>query len=356
MLREFLVSEAMAGLGIPTTRSLAVVATGDVVYRRRREPGAILTRVARSHVRVGTFQFAAARRDTDALRALVAHELLRSYGKTSTDAGGALELLQNVITRQAELVARWMCVGFIHGVMNTDNMAISGETIDYGPCAFMDRFHPRKVFSSIDEGGRYAWDQQPAMALWNLTRLAESLLPLLHEDQDRAVDIAKGALERFYPQFEESFETGMLAKLGIAERRADDGAFIAATLTAMMDTAMDFTLFFRGLTEQAASGAMNPFLSAFHDQQPGRDWLEQWTARTAAVPADARLMARHNPVFIARNHQVEKALADAERGDFRYFETLWRLLQTPFTAQPGMAAFEAAPLPNEEVQATFCGT
>ena len=356
MLREYLVSEAMAGLGIPTTRSLSVVTTGEDVYRRRAEPGAIVARVARSHVRVGTFQFAASRRDVDALRALVDHELRRSYAGYPTDDSRALWLLENATARQASLIARWMCVGFIHGVMNTDNMAISGETIDYGPCAFMDTFHPKKVFSSIDEWGRYAWDQQPAIALWNLTRFAECLLPLLDPDQDKAVGVAKTALEKFYPAFEEHFETGMLAKLGIAERKPDNGEFIAKTLKALMDTETDFTLFFRALTKFAETGEQNVLLSQFCAKPPGLEWMELWKSRRPSSAPDVGLMARSNPVYIPRNHQVEAALAEAEQGNLTRFETLCSLLAAPFAERPNKAGFEAAPLPTEEVHATFCGT
>jgi uncharacterized protein YdiU (UPF0061 family) len=342
MLREYLVSEAMAGLDIPTTRSLAVLLTGEEVYRRRKEPGAILVRVARSHVRVGTFQFAASRRDLEALRALADHELQRSYSGYPADDQRFLWLLEGAVARQARLIAQWMCVGFIHGVMNTDNMAISGETIDYGPCAFMDVFHPKKVFSSIDEWGRYAWDQQPAIALWNLTRLAESLLPLLDSDQEKAIALARPALERFMPQFEAHFETGMLAKCGIAERRADDGNVIAGTLNMLMDRQEDYTLFFSGLTRGR--------------EPDDAGWRADWKARLNGQPPDAGLMQRHNPVYIARNHQVEAALKEAEEGNYTRFNVLCGLLRTPFTEKPNMAGFEAAPLAAEEVRATFCGT
>jgi serine/tyrosine/threonine adenylyltransferase len=337
MLREYLVSEAFAGLGIPTTRCLAVVATGEEVYRRRKEPGAIVARIAKSHVRVGTFQYAAAHVGADGVKKLVAHIIERSH----PDAGDARGLLASVITRQAQLIAQWMCVGFIHGVMNTDNMAISGETIDFGPCAFMDVFHPKKVFSSIDQFGRYAWDQQPGIGLWNLTRFAESLLDLLHDDRDAAVKVAKAELVAFYPQFEEAFELGMLAKLGIAERRADDGVFIADVLRILMEEKLDFTLFFRELTRGVS---MSPAADAV------------WRKRLDGATPDFGLMQGANPIYIARNHQVEAALAEAESRHMTRFETLLSLLRTPFVEQPNMAGFEAAPLPDEEVTQTFCGT
>jgi serine/tyrosine/threonine adenylyltransferase len=334
MLREYVISEAFAGLGIPTTRTLSVVATGEPVYRRRAEPGGIAARVAKSHVRVGTFQFAAAHLGPEGVRTLYDHERARSHADTDDPKG----FLASVIARQANLIAQWMCVGFIHGVMNTDNMAISGESIDFGPCAFMDTFHPQKVFSSIDEYGRYAWDQQPAIGLWNLTRFAESILSLLDKDKDKAVEIAKAELEKFYPQFETAFETGMLAKLGISEHRDDDGKFIADMIRILMDEKLDFTLFFRELTS-------------------GRTLSEKattlWQSRTTAPDHD--LMRRSNPIYIPRNHQVEAALSEAETGNLARFNQLCALVKSPYT-EKNMPPFEAAPLPDEEVMQTFCGT
>ena len=232
-------------------------------------------------------------------------------------------------------------MGFIHGVMNTDNMAISGEIIDFGPCAFMDQFHPAKVFSSIDENGRYAWDKQPAIGLWNLTRFAESILSLLHDDTDAAVEIAKAELAAFYPQFEAAFETGMLAKLGIADRQEEDGAFIAEILRVLMDEKLDYTLFFRALTR---------------GDVPSPRAQTLWQTRLDGQEPDRKLMRSHNPVYIARNHQVEAALREAEEGNYVRFHTLVGLLQKPYDEQPNMAGFEAAPEADEEVQQTFCGT
>ncbi len=334
MLREYVISEAFAGLGIPTTRTLSVVATGETVARRRTEPGGICARIARSHVRVGTFQYAAAHLGPEGVRTLYEHERNRSHPLKDDPRS----FLASVITRQAHLVAQWMCVGFIHGVMNTDNMAISGETIDFGPCAFMDRFHPQKVFSSIDERGRYAWDQQPAIGLWNLTRLAETMLPLLSEDQDKAVETARAELEKFYPQFEEAFETGMLAKLGIAQRREDDGTFIAEFLRVMMDEDLDFTIFFR---ELARGNALS--------EKAATLWHQRVTS------PDHALMQQSNPIYIPRNHQVEAALREAEDGNLARFNQLCALVKNPFSEQH-MPLFEAAPLPDEEVKMTFCGT
>lgn len=337
MLREYIVSEAMAGLGIPTTRSLAVVATGEQVYRRRREPGGIVARVAKSHIRVGSFQFAAAHVGRGGVDALFRHEQTRSHPHTDN----VYDFLASVITRQAQLIAQWMCVGFIHGVMNTDNMAISGETIDYGPCAFMDVFHPQKVFSSIDENGRYAWDQQPAIGLWNLTRFAEALLQLLDDDTDEAVALAKSQLESFYPQFEAAFELGFLRKLGIVDRRDNDGVFIADVLRVLMDEKQDFTLFFRDLTRDVERSSAASAL---------------WRKRLGADAPNIAVMKRSNPVYIARNHQVEVALREAEAENYDRCFTLLRLLKSPCVEQDNMAAFEAPPLPGEDVTQTFCGT
>ena len=356
MLREFLVSEAMAGLGIPTTRSLAVVATGEDVYRRRAEPGAVLTRVATSHVRVGTFQYAMAHLDRDALVELAEHEIVRSYPDLVGQEDRFLLLLRGAIARQAQLIARWMCVGFIHGVMNTDNMAISGETIDFGPCAFMDAFHPKKVFSSIDEYGRYAWDQQPAIALWNLTRFAECLLPLLNNDREAAIAQARTELELFYPQFESAFEAGMLKKFGITIRHDSDGEFIATMLRHMMEGRADFTLAFRKLTQHAAEDVSVDLQSQFATQASGLAFMAHWRDRLGSETPDVAGMQQANPIYIARNHQVEAALAEAEHGNMTRFNRFWELLRTPFTEHPTSGGFEAAPLPDEEVTQTFCGT
>jgi uncharacterized protein YdiU (UPF0061 family) len=335
MLREYVISEAFAGLGIPTTRSLSVVATGEDVHRRRSEPGGIVARVAKSHVRVGTFQYAAAHLGPDAVRTLYEHERGRSHPHTDDPRS----FLASVIARQATLVAKWMSVGFIHGVMNTDNMAISGETIDFGPCAFMDVFHPQKVFSSIDQHGRYAWDQQAPIALWNLTRFAESILSLLSDEQEKAVDMARAELELFYPQFEQAFEIAMLAKFGITERRETDGEFIATMLRVLMDEKQDFTLFFRNLAR---------------GQSQSEQAVELWQAR--APDPDYALMQSTNPIYIPRNHQVEAALREAEEGNPTRFDQLCALVKSPFTEQTNMALFEAPPSADEEVTQTFCGT
>jgi serine/tyrosine/threonine adenylyltransferase len=356
MLREYIVSEAMAGLGIPTTRSLAVIATGEDVYRRRAEPGSVLTRVAKSHVRVGSFQYAAAHHGPEAMRELAEHEIARSYPDLVDQPDRYLLLLRGAISRQATLIAKWMCAGFIHGVMNTDNMAISGETIDYGPCAFMDTFHPKKVFSSIDQFGRYAWDQQPAIALWNLTRFAECLLSLLHDDKEKTIEIARAELENFYPQFESAFERGMLDKLGIADIRDSDGAFIASLLSHMMDGQADFTLTFGHLTMKAAGDDGQKLAQLFATASAADAFLTTWSNRLDATSPDVSLMQDANPIYIARNHQVEAALAEAEQGNMTRFNTMCELLRSPFAEHPTAGGFERAPLPDEAVTQTFCGT
>ncbi len=346
MLREYIVSEAFAGLGIPTTRSLAVVATGEPVYRERAEQGAVLFRLAKSHVRVGTFQYLAVRKDIEALKSLADYEMARNFGKAPEGVHKYLWLLEQVISRQASLIAQWMSVGFIHGVMNTDNMQLAGETIDFGPCAFMDVFHPQKVFSSIDHGGRYAWDKQPVMALWNLTRLAEAMLPLLDEDRAKAIAMAETELEKFLPQFEREFEQRFLAKLGIFERHESDADFVAATLQHMADTQSDFTNFFL---------ALNP--DATNENSP---WHKTWKARLADQPQTAAeatmLMARSNPLLIARNHRVAEALKAAEVGDLAPLERLVAVLKHPFDQALRGSDLTTPPNEQEEVRQTFCGT
>ncbi|HEY5364662.1 MAG TPA: YdiU family protein [Aestuariivirga sp.] len=342
MLREYILSEAMAALAVPTTRSLAVVETGERVFRQRPERGAVLTRVAKSHVRVGTFQFLAARGETKAIEALMAHEIARAMPNVS----GAREFLAEVLSRQARLIAQWMSFGFIHGVMNTDNAQIAGETIDYGPCAFMDGFDPQKVFSSIDENGRYAYDKQPMIGLWNMTRLAECLLPLLDENREAAIKIAEAELGQFMPLFEAEFEKRMLAKLGIIE--LSHAQFITKTLLSMANARADFTRFFTALTR---GDDMKRFFSSdlAHDE-----WLAEWNvlrARDATA-----LMQKHNPVYIARNHRVEAALGAAEDENYLPLHQLLSAVQNPFTARADLVEFENAPDAQEEVLQTFCGT
>ena len=346
MLREYIISEAMAGLGIATTRALAVVATGEDVPRERLEPGAVLTRVARSHVRVGTFQYLAARSEVAALAILVDYEVARNFPGGPAGPERFLWFLSQVIARQADLIAKWMGVGFIHGVMNTDNMSVCGETIDYGPCAFIDGFHPQKVFSSIDQHGRYAWDKQPTIALWNLTRLAEALLPLFDVEQAAAIKLAEAELRKFLPAFEQAFEAGMMRKLGSTVAQEGDGEFIAATFMAMTDGQADFTNFFVALSDD---GGVDAF---FKDDAAHVEWAAKWRAH---VPSPDRIvMQASNPRFIARNHRVEQALEAARNGDFSAVTKLVAILARPFDVHA--AEYANSPTADEMVHATFCGT
>jgi len=360
VLREYIVSEAMAALGIATTRSLAAVTTGETVYRERARPGAILTRVARSHVRVGTFQFFAARGDVEALRALADHVIARHDPDLAGSATPYRALLERVVRRQAALVARWQNVGFIHGVMNTDNMSIAGETIDYGPCAFMDRFDPAQVYSSIDHGGRYAYGNQPRIAHWNLACLAQALVPLLGADPDAAVAVAQEVIDTFPTHFAEAHFAGLRAKLGLSEAHDGDDALARDLLELMASDGADFTNSFRALADAAAAADPAPARAQFADGAGFDAWAERWRRRLAveAVDPAARVatMRRANPAFVARNHRVEAALAAAEEGDLAPFERLLAVLARPFDDQPDAADLAAPPRPEEEVEATFCGT
>jgi uncharacterized protein YdiU (UPF0061 family) len=356
VLREYLIGEAMHALGIPTTRALAAVTTGEPVLRETALPGAVLTRVAASHLRIGTFQFFASRGDTEALRTLADYAIARHDPEL---AGDYLGFLKAVIARQAALVAAWMHVGFIHGVMNTDNMTISGETIDYGPCAFMDSYDPATVFSSIDEAGRYAYGRQPAIAAWNLTRLAETLLPLLDADQDRAIAAAREALAGFAPCFEAAWLAGMRRKLGLRTDQEGDLALIGDLLRQMQAAGADWTLTFRALAE-AAAGNEAPARALFNEGA-WDDWAHPWHARLAAEPAPpadrAATMRALSPLYIPRNHLVEAALrAAVQHGDYAPFEDLLAVITTPYEARPGRERFALPPAPEERVLATFCGT
>jgi uncharacterized protein YdiU (UPF0061 family) len=358
VLREYLVAEAMHALGVPTTRALAAVATGAPVYRETVLPGAVLTRVARAHVRVGTFQYFYAREDAEALAALVEHCLARLYPEAEGPTP-ARALLDAVIAAQARLVARWMALGFIHGVMNTDNTSVAGETIDYGPCAFMDAFDPATVFSSIDHAGRYAWGNQPSIAHWNLSRLAQALLPVLHADESAALASAQAAVDAFPDLYAAAWEGELRAKLGLSQAQDDDRALADALFKRMADDGADFTLTFRALAGAAESDD-GPFLSRFLDRTAAADWLGAWRARLARDAGDPAqrpaALRRANPAFIPRNHRVEQALAAAHDGDLRPFARLHAVLSRPFEDQPDAAAFAAPPAPGEEVRATFCGT
>ncbi|HEU0152230.1 MAG TPA: YdiU family protein [Arenimonas sp.] len=355
VLREYLVSEAMHALGVPTTRALAAVATGEAVFRDGALPGAVLTRIAASHVRVGTFQFFAAREDHAALRQLVSFVIDRHYPTLAGHANPALALLEAVVGAQARLVAAWMQVGFVHGVMNTDNMAVSGETIDYGPCAFLDEYHPAKTFSSIDRRGRYAYGNQPGIAQWNLARLAECLLPLIDDDGEAAVAFARAAIEGFAPAYREHWLSGQRRKLGLATEAADDEALARDFLEALQAVEADFTLSYRAL-----SGATRGDEGGL-PKTPAMDaWLARWRERLAREPGEAASRAAAldaaNPAVIPRNHRVEAALAAAAEGDLAPFEALLAAVRRPFDDGPPQRPFMAAPVPEERVTHTFCGT
>jgi uncharacterized protein YdiU (UPF0061 family) len=355
MLREYIISEALHALNIPTTRSLAVVTTGEPVFRETTLQGAILTRTAASHIRVGTFEYVAARRKPDEIRTLADYAIRRHFPDLAAEENPYLALLEAVMERQASLVARWQLVGFIHGVMNTDNMALCGETIDYGPCAFMDAYDPNTVFSSIDHNGRYAYSQQPQIAQWNLARFAETLLPLIDEDLQKAVSMANEAISGFTDTFRHYWLPGMRAKLGLFNQESDDGHLVADLLDCMHRLGADFTNTFRDL----ASGSL-PEASIFQAMDFKR-WFERWQARLNRQPnpweASRRLMNTHNPAVIPRNHRVEEALAAAEeRADFTVMEKLLGFLSQPYRDPPEAAGYQLPAPPSDQPYRTFCGT
>jgi uncharacterized protein YdiU (UPF0061 family) len=362
VLREYLVSEAMHALGIPTTRSLAAVTTGETVQREVTMPGAILTRVAASHVRVGTFEYFAARGDIAGTRILADYVIERHYSQCAHDKSPYLRLLEQVVSRQASLIAAWMNVGFIHGVMNTDNMTVSGESIDFGPCAFMDRYDPAAVFSSIDEGGRYAYANQPHAAVWNLARFAESLLPLIDSDAQRAVDAATEAISKFASLYADSWLAGMRRKLGLATPEPGDRQLAEDLLEVMHRNQADFTETFRLLCAAARDPRGDePLRGYFVNARDFEDWAQRWRTRMAgeaiAPAARAESMQLANPAYIPRNHRVEQMIAAAvEHGDFAPFEELSRVLSEPYVEQAPFAAYRNPPQPNERVLQTFCGT
>ena len=363
VLREYLVSEGMAALGIRTTRALAAATTGETVLRERPLTGAVLTRVAESHLRVGTFQYFYAREDHDALRRLADYAIDRHHPEAREAANPVRALLDAVVAAQAALVARWMGVGFIHGVMNTDNMSIAGETIDYGPCAFMDGYHPATVFSSIDHGGRYAYANQPRVAHWNLAQLAQALLPILGPEEDAALAEAQAAVDAFPERYNAEWLGVMRAKLGLAEARDGDRALIEALLERMAEQGADWTLTFRALSDlpaEAAPAADAAFLGRFRESEGAAAWLAEWRARLAqeARGDDARRAAMRgaNPLYIPRNHLVEQALEAAESGDLAPFEALLEALSDPWTERPDLERHARPPASHEIVRATFCGT
>ncbi|WP_193045917.1 protein adenylyltransferase SelO [Mycolicibacterium baixiangningiae] len=352
MLREYIVSEAMHALGIPTTRSLAVVATGRSVQRETMLDGAVLARVASSHLRVGSFQYAAATGDRDLLRRLADHAIARHHPQAAEADNRYLALFEAVASAQARLIARWMLVGFIHGVMNTDNMTISGETIDYGPCAFMDVYDPETVFSSIDMWGRYAYGNQPSMAAWNLARFAEALLPLLADDLDQAITMAEAALGAFGREYAAALSAGMQEKIGLSG--ADEtvvAPLLEDLLTLLQQNHIDFTSFFRDLG-RAARGDTEPARGLFADLAGFDVWLNRWRA----LDPDGEAMDRVNPIYIPRNHLVEEALTAAAAGDLSPVERLLTAVTGPFEERPGLQRF-AEPAPEDFGRyRTFCGT
>jgi len=361
MLREYLISEAMHALGIPTTRSLAVVTTGEPVYREDILPGAILTRVAASHIRVGTFQFFAARGDQEAVKELLAYVMARHYPEAAQAEVPALAVLEEVTRRQADLIAEWMRVGFIHGVMNTDNMALSGETIDYGPCAFMDEYDPKTVFSSIDLGGRYSYTNQPAIAQWNLARFAETLLPLIDGDQHRAIERATEVIDGFVEHFELRFLEHMRRKIGLLSAEDDDADLISRLLAAMQAAQADFTLTFSRISRAAlVPGELASLREMFTDTAEIDTWLSDWQMRLSRDPQSteerAETLRFANPTFIPRNHRVEAALQAATAGNMEPFHRLLAILQRPYESQPGLEEYTLPPPPSAAPYRTFCGT
>ncbi|MEI9996988.1 MAG: YdiU family protein [Rhizomicrobium sp.] len=363
VLREFIVSEAMAALGVPTTRTLAAVTTGETILRQEGMlPGAVLTRVSRSHVRVGTFEYFGNRGDVEAVRALADYVIARLYPEAAQAAQPYRALLDAVIARTASLIARWQCIGFIHGVMNTDNTSIAGETIDYGPCAFMDVYDPATVFSSIDQGGRYAYGNQPRIGHWNLVRFAQALLPLLGDSEESALASAQEAINAYPSQFEAAYFAGLRAKFGFVAARDDDLTLAAEFFRHMADGHADFTLTFRRLGDCAAGEGADDALRALFDNAAAVSvWLPKWRAQLArdgVAPAGrAAAMRKVNPLFIPRNHRVEAAIVAAQaRGDYAPFAELMTVLASPYDAQPDVAAYADPPKPDEVVLQTFCGT
>jgi uncharacterized protein YdiU (UPF0061 family) len=359
MLREYAISEAMHALGIPTTRALAVVATGDHVARETLLPGAVLIRVAASHVRVGTFQYAAAHSDPALVRRLADHTIARHHPLALEAENPYLAFFAAVVDAQASLVARWMLVGFVHGVMNTDNMTISGETIDYGPCAFMDAFDPTTVFSSIDHSGRYAYGNQPSIAQWNLARLGETLLPLLDAEPQTALAAANDVLQSFPDRYDAYWGRGMHAKLGLADGAGEDDALIDDLLALLHAQRVDFTSCFRALSS-SVRGDAEPARSLFIEPSAFDAWSGRWRAQLSSRACDRRAIAdemdRVNPVYIPRNHQVEEALAAASAGDLQPFRRLLDVLAQPFDQRPGLEPYAGPAPPSFGAYRTFCGT
>jgi uncharacterized protein YdiU (UPF0061 family) len=361
-MREYIVSEAMHALGLPTTRALALVSTGEPVYRETPLPGAVVTRVAASHIRIGTFQFFAARGDNEGVKALADYVIDRHYPFVRDSIRPYLALFEAIVERQAALVASWLHIGFIHGVMNTDNMTVSGETIDFGPCAFMDTYDPATVFSSIDRRGRYAYANQPGIAQWNLARLGETLLPLFDDDPEKAVELANDVIKGFGTRFQDHWLAGMRRKIGLATEEDGDLDLIQALLALMEAQMADFTLTFRRLCDLAASGEHGEaFAGSFANPDVANPWLGRWRERlgreTGTPEPRAKAMRAVNPAFIPRNHRIEQAIVAAiGEADFSPFHRLLDVLSRPYEDQPAFAAYAEAPKPAERVLQTFCGT
>jgi uncharacterized protein YdiU (UPF0061 family) len=362
VMREYILSEAMHALGIPTNRSLALVTTGEEVLRENVLPGAILTRLASSHVRVGTFEFFSARKDIEAIKLLSDYTINRLYPEIADAENPYLELIKCVLDTQASLIAGWMQVGFIHGVMNTDNMAISGETIDYGPCAFMDTYDPKTVFSSIDHAGRYAYANQSKIGQWNLTSLAECLLPLLGKDEKKVASLAQEIIDEFPSKFTTYWLRGMRGKLGLVTARTEDPAVVQQLLDLMQKHGADYTLVFRQLCDAVnRKSNIEGLNKIFSGDSLWVDWLARWHQRLEQEPRAseevAESMRRINPVFIPRNHLVEQAINFAvEKNDFSQMDTLQKLLASPYSDQPSYSKYSNPPKPEERIYQTFCGT
>jgi uncharacterized protein YdiU (UPF0061 family) len=365
VLREYILSGAMAALGVPTTRALAAVTTGEHVFRETALPGAVLTRIAASHIRVGTFEYFAARRDIEGTRTLADYAIARHYAEIAQAARPYHAFLDGVIGRQAHLAAQWMLLGFIHGVMNTDNTSVSGETIDYGPCAFMEAYDPSTVFSSIDRQGRYSYGNQPRIALWNLTRLAESLLPLLEQEEgseEAAVASVQEALTAFAAKYEAAYVAGLRRKLGLFTEHGGDLSLAQNLLERMAANRADFTLTFRRLCDAAAGAEGDAGVRMlFADAASYDTWAAAWRERLSTEPVSAQeraaAMRKVNPAFIPRNHLVEAALSAAvERQDFAPFEKMLDVVSRPYEERSGLERYATPARPEEAVRATFCGT
>jgi len=368
VLREYIVSEAMHAMGVPTTRALAAVGTGESVYRESVVPGAVLTRVAQSHVRVGTFEYFVARGDIEALRLLTDYVVQRHYPSHNSGPSSALQLLEAVIRRQGELVAHWQSFGFIHGVMNTDNSSIVGDTIDYGPCAFIDTYHPAKVFSSIDQQGRYSYQNQPRIAQWNMAVLAQALLPLMQEqlgidDEEAVVAHAQSAVDAYSDLYADAYLRRMRPKLGLQTEHNGDLDLVTDLLQVMADQQADFTHVFRSLSHrqvQAKEGADDDFIKLFTEPAAIGPWLTRWRERLSLEADDARasqtIMQSVNPVYIPRNHRVEGVILAAVNDDFEPLEKLTSALSQPFVERSAYQSYADAPTSDELVHQTFCGT